>query len=126
VCGVKRQREWEVGSLHDLTTEDLTGLTSWEGSLHGRLYANKTAEEIAERLGRAVPATKRKIIKLGLRKRLRYEERHRVVDGVGEKSCSRCGEWKDERLFSKHRNNKDGLAQWCKECSNEARRKQRS
>jgi integrase/recombinase XerD len=30
VCGVQRQREWEVGSLWDSRTEDLTGLTSWE------------------------------------------------------------------------------------------------
>jgi hypothetical protein len=33
VCGVQRQREWEVGSLWDSRTEDLTGLTSWETTM---------------------------------------------------------------------------------------------
>jgi len=100
---------------------------SWSGDeikLLKRLFPCGRAREIAEQIGRPVPATRLKIIRLGLKKRLRYEERQRVVNGVREKSCSKCGKWKSESQFSKDRDSKDGLTGWCKECSNMARRKQ--
>ncbi len=53
----------------------------------------------------------------------RYEERHRTVDGVKEKRCRRCRKWKAESAFYKKRRHKDGLAVWCKECSNKATNK---
>ena len=63
----------------------------------------------------------------GLKKYLRYEEHHRIVDGVKQKRCSRCKRWKSESEFYKTRWHKDGLAGWCKECAdkatNRARRK---
>ena len=59
----------------------------------------------------------------GLKKYYRYEERHRVVDGVKQKRCSRCKKWKDESEFHKSRREKNGLAVWCKECSNKATNK---
>ena len=34
------------------------------------------------------------------------------------KKCSKCGAEKDESEFSKHRNAKDGLHCWCKDCKN--------
>jgi len=62
----------------------------------------------------------------GLKIYYQYEERHRVVDGVKQKRCSRCKRWKAESGFYKRRSNKDGLAVWCKECSNKATNKCRS
>jgi len=66
----------------------------------------------------------------GLKQYYRYEERHRVVDGVKQKRCSRCKRWKAESDFYKKRQHKDGLAMWCKECSdkatNKARKKRRT
>ncbi len=50
----------------------------------------------------------------------RYEERHRVVGGVKEKRCRRCKKWKAESEFYKRHRHKDGLAVWCKECSDKA------
>ncbi len=50
----------------------------------------------------------------------RYEERHRVVDGVKEKRCYRCKKWKAESEFYKRYSHKDGLAVWCKGCSDKA------
>ena len=51
------------------------------------------------------------------RKYLRYEERHRVVNGVGQKYCRKCKRWKYENEFYKNRSNRDGLDDRCKECS---------
>jgi hypothetical protein len=51
------------------------------------------------------------------RKNLRYEERHRVIDGVRQKYCRKCKMWKYENEFYKHRSNRDGLDGRCKECS---------
>ncbi len=66
----------------------------------------------------------------GLKTYYRYEECHQVVDGVKQKRCSRCKRWKAESGFYKRRSNKDGLAVWCKECSdkatNKARKKRRT
>ncbi len=59
----------------------------------------------------------------GLKKYYRYEERHRVVDGVKQKRCSKCKRWKAESDFYKAHINKDGLAVWCKECSDKATNK---
>ncbi len=55
----------------------------------------------------------------------RYEEYHRVVDGVEQKRCRKCKKWKAESEFYKKRQNKDGLAIWCKECANKATNKAR-
>ncbi len=61
----------------------------------------------------------------GLKTYYRYEERHRVVDGVKQKRCSRCKRWKAESDFYKKRQHKDGLAGWCKKCANKATNKSR-
>jgi len=55
-----------------------------------------------------------------MKKYLRYDERHRFVKGVKQKRCGKCRKWKVESDFYKKRRHKDGLAAWCKECSNKA------
>ena len=50
----------------------------------------------------------------------RYEECHRVGDGVKQKRCRRCKRWKAESDFYKKRRHNDGLISWCKECVNVA------
>jgi len=52
-----------------------------------------------------------------------YEERHRVVDGVKQKRCSRCKKWRAESTFYRKSKHKDGLAVWCKECADKATNK---
>jgi hypothetical protein len=61
----------------------------------------------------------------GLKQYYRYEECHRVFDGVEQKRCRRCKRWKAESSFYKAHINKDGLAVWCKECANKATNKAR-
>ncbi len=61
----------------------------------------------------------------GLKQYYRYEECHRVVDGVKQSRCSRCKKWKAESEFYKSRSCKDGLQVRCKACSNKATNKSR-
>ena len=59
----------------------------------------------------------------GLKTYYRYEECHRVVDGVKQKRCRRCKSWKTESEFYKSRSYKDGLQFRCKACANKATNK---
>jgi hypothetical protein len=61
----------------------------------------------------------------GLKTYRRYEECHRVVDGMKQKQCNRCKKWKAESEFYKRCQHKDGLAIWCKACSDKASSKSR-
>ncbi len=61
----------------------------------------------------------------GLKKYYRYEECHRVVDGVKQKRCRSCKSWKTESEFYKNRSYKDGLQFRCKACSDKATNKSR-
>jgi hypothetical protein len=45
-----------------------------------------------------------------------YESHHRVVDGVRQKLCRKCKEWKAEDEFHKSSSSKDGLAGACRMC----------
>ncbi len=57
------------------------------------------------------------------RTNLRYEERHRFVNGVKQKFCSKCKRWKSESEFYKDSAKKDGLMGRCKKCSSKAAKK---
>ena len=94
-----------------------------ELNLLKRLYPSRTAQEIADQIGRSVQATRFKIIKLGLEKRLRYEDCHRVVKGAKKKLCRKCRKWKGESQFCKSRSSKDGVQSQCKECKSKYARK---
>ena len=50
------------------------------------------------------------------KKYLRFEDRHRVVDGVRQKYCRKCKKWKNEDKFYKDKGKKDGLHDRCKKC----------
>jgi hypothetical protein len=56
---------------------------------------------------------------------LRLEQRHRIINGVREKCCSKCGKWKKESEYFKERSTKDGLSAWCKKCSHKPTKKRR-
>jgi len=51
------------------------------------------------------------------RKYLKFEERHRIIDRVREKLCTKCGKWKKESEYYKQRSDRDGLAGQCRKCS---------
>jgi len=52
----------------------------------------------------------------------KYDDLHRVVDGVKQKLCRKCNEWKPESEFHKNASCKDGLAGSCKVCKAKAAR----
>ncbi len=58
-----------------------------------------------------------------VRKRRIYEEIHRVVNGIKQKQCLACKEWKDESGFYVNNGHKDGLGSRCKACSDKAANK---
>ena len=64
-------------------------------------------------------------IEKGARRNLRYEDRHRVVNGVKQKFCRTCKRWKSETEFNKDRSGKDGLMGRCKKCLSTVRKKRR-
>ena len=53
------------------------------------------------------------------------EDIHRVVDGVNQKLCRRCKEWKPEGEFHKNSSSKDGLSGSCKMCKTNVAREYR-
>ena len=53
----------------------------------------------------------------GVRRNLRYVQRHRVVKGVKQKFCRMCKRWISESEFYKDRSQKDGLDDRCKKCT---------
>lgn len=55
----------------------------------------------------------------------RYEDYHRVADGVEQKLCRKCDEWKARSEFHKNASCKDGLATRCKACKTKAARESR-
>ena len=59
------------------------------------------------------------------RRSKKYEDLHRVVDGVKQKLCRKCNEWKPESEFHKNASSKDGLAGSCKTCKAEAAKEYR-
>jgi hypothetical protein len=61
--------------------------------------------------------------KKDVRRNLRYEDRHRVANGVKEKLCTKCGEWKNESEYYKQRSNRDCLSGRCKRCWHKAAQK---
>ncbi|MHC4106224.1 MAG: hypothetical protein ACYSR9_14875, partial [Planctomycetota bacterium] len=50
------------------------------------------------------------------KRRYSYEEKHRTVNGVKQKRCTKCEKWKKESEFGKHRTSKDGLRTRCRDC----------
>jgi hypothetical protein len=58
-----------------------------------------------------------KLKQQSVRRNLRYEDRHRIVDGVKQKYCRKCKKWKSETEFYKDKLRKDGLMGRCQKCS---------
>jgi hypothetical protein len=72
-----------------------------------------------------IPATDKPGERGPARRGKTYEDQHRVVDGVKQKLCRKCKEWKPESKFHKNASSKDGLAGSCKTCKAEAAREYR-
>ena len=104
-CGCK---QWKKGSLFHKNRRSKDGL-QWRCKECECKHARKRYDRI-RRAGR---------------KNLRYEDRHRIVNGIREKLCRKCSEWKAESEFYKNKSSRDGLGSRCKKCSCKATSKSR-
>jgi len=111
--------------------QELAGQTSENERLHQEVEQIKQAEERLEQKVAELTAANEKLkqeVSTGTgstRKDDDYEKRHRVVEGVNEKLCNKCGQWKAEDQYHKHGSSRDGLANHCKQCRADAARKRR-
>lgn len=71
------------------------------------------------------PAVEMPLKRKSLRRGKAYEQRHRIIDGINQKLCRRCKEWKAESEFHKNSLSSDGLAGACKTCKTNAVREYR-
>lgn len=108
--------------------KELAGQTSVNEELRKEVEAIKQAEARLEQkvtqLTAANEQLKQKVVGSGT-KDDDYEQRHRVVEGVNEKLCGKCSQWKAEDQYHRHASSRDGLANQCKQCRAEAARKRR-
>ncbi|MBN2594176.1 MAG: hypothetical protein JXA81_11770 [Sedimentisphaerales bacterium] len=84
------------------------------------------SEQISEQQIVAEPAVEAPFKRKTAKRSKTHEQQHRTVDGVRQKLCQKCKEWKPESKFHKNSSSKDGLAGSCKTCKNNAARKCRS
>jgi len=86
---------------------------------------SKQVEQVPERKVVAEPAFEKPVEGEPAGKGNKYDDLHRVVDGVKQKLCRKCKEWKPESEFHKNASCKDGLARSCKTCKANAAREYR-
>jgi hypothetical protein len=58
-------------------------------------------------------STKKKKVKVYLR----FKDRHRLIRGVKQKLCTKCGKWKNQIEYYKSISEEDGLMGSCKKCT---------
>ncbi len=107
--------------------QELAGQTSVNEQLRKEVEAIKQAEERLEQkvaeLTAANEQLKGNVAAGSATKDDDYQQRHRVVEGVNEKLCSKCGHWKAEDQYHRHASSRDGLANHCKQCRADAARR---
>jgi len=79
-------------------------------------------EQIYEQQVVAEPAVETQVKRKTAKRSKTSEQQHRTVNGVRQKLCRKCREWKPETEFHKNSSSRDGLANSCKICKNNAAR----
>jgi hypothetical protein len=101
------------------TPEQRVGAVREPPVLRESVKGRPTADSAGE------PAVARPAKEKSARASKTYEQQHRIVDGVRQKLCRTCNEWKSESEYHKNSSSKDGLAGACKTCKNDAARERR-
>jgi len=57
---------------------------------------------------------------------LRFKDRHRLIRGVKQKLCTKCGKWKKQNEYYKSSSEEDGLMCRCRECTYKPAKKKKS
>jgi hypothetical protein len=90
-----------------------------------KVSESKQVEQMSERQVITEPTIEKPVEGRAAGKGDKYDDLHRVVDGVKQKLCRKCEEWKPESEFHKNTSSKDGLAGSCKTCKANAAREYR-
>jgi hypothetical protein len=105
--------------------QQVSQLTAANEELQRELAESKRAVLQSQRQVSEEPAADKAVERKPARRGKSYEDFHRVVDGVKQKLCRKCKEWKAEDEFHKRSSSKDGLARYCKTCKTNAAREYR-
>jgi chromosome segregation ATPase len=105
--------------------QQVAELTAANEELKRELAESKQALLQAQQQTAEAPATDEAAEKKPVITDKAYEDIHRVIDGVNQKLCRRCKEWKAESEFHKNSSSKDGLSGSCKTCKTNAAREYR-
>jgi len=82
-------------------------------------------DQISEQQVVAEPATEVPVKRKTAKRSKTPKQQHQTVDGIRQKLCRKCKEWKPESEFHKNSSSRDGLAASCKICKNNAARESR-
>jgi len=105
--------------------EQAAEVPSADEKLQPEVAEKEQAKQDLKEQAAEVPAEKKPTKKKPAGSGSKYEDFHRVVDGVKQKLCGKCNEWKPESEFHKNASCKDGLAGSCKVCKAKAARQYR-
>jgi len=105
--------------------EQVVETPSADEKLQPEVAEKEQAKQDLKEQAAEVPAEKKPTKKKPAGSGSKYEDFHRVVDGVKQKLCGKCNEWKPESEFHKNASCKDGLAGSCKVCKAKAARQYR-
>lgn len=126
-----RQELAEIKQTKEPLEQELAGQTSANEQLCREVADIKRAEERLEQKVAELTAANEQLKQEvtsgagGAGRDDLSDERHRVVEGISEKLCRKCGQWKAEDEYHKHGSSRDGLANHCKQCRTEAARRRR-
>jgi len=105
--------------------EEVVEAPAADEKLQPEVAENKQAKQDIMEPAEKKPAEKKPAEKKPAGSGSKYDDLHRVVDGVKQKLCRKCNEWKPESEFHKNASCKDGLAGSCKVCKAKAARQYR-
>lgn len=96
-----------------------------DGQQQPKVSESKQVEQIPKQQVITEPTVEKQVEEKSAEKGDKHDDLHRVVDGVKQKLCRKCEEWKPESEFHRNTSTKDGLAGSCKTCKANAAREYR-
>ena len=86
---------------------------------------NFQAEQISQHQIVTEPVVEKPVSRTTAKRNIINKQQHRTVEGIRQKLCKKCNEWKPESEFHKNSSSKDNLAADCKICKNNAAKQRR-
>lgn len=112
----------ESSQVKQRSGQEVPEVPDTDEKLQPEVAGKEQTEQDVKEQAAELPAKKKPPKQKALRRGSKYEDFHRVIDGVKQKLCRKCNEWKPESEFHKNASSKDGLAGSCKVCKASASR----